>query len=180
MQVRIILLAGALLLASCATPKAGLMEAGVAQKGDVRDRLERNIAAGDLSKFVYFDRAKAKLYSLGVAVAGFDFHAVDMDRLKSENRAVFDIAQCAAGKSCAAPDDERCVLSAPLAANPDQARQGAIVKKLKSRGYPVVGVTFSQDSAETSEIEVRYFTECEWIRRDLEANFPGLLSAPGP
>ena len=168
-------------LAACSSPQTDLLEAYTASKSDIRDILEQNIRQSDIPKFVYFDRSTKKVYSLGVKVPGFRFRSTDMARLKLENPGVFHVAECAAGRPCSAASFENCRMSARLITHPDQEAQDRIVRRLKSQGYPVVSVTFTDEGNGAEEIDVTYFTECEWIRHDMEANFSGLLepeSAP--
>lgn len=165
-------------LAACSSPQTGLLESYTESKTDVRDILEQNTRQSDIQKFIYFDRSTGKIYSLGVEVSGFRFRRTDMARLKLEKPEVFHVAECAAGKPCSKNSFENCQLSSRLIAHPDQETQDRIVRRLKSRGYPVVSVTFTDEGNGAEEIEVTYFTECEWIRHDMEANFSGLLE-PG-
>lgn len=163
-------------LASCATSDKGLLKADASSYRDPRNILEKSVDREMPPKFFYFDRARKLVFSLGKPIAGFNFAKVDMDWLRSESPEIFSIVQCASGKPCSASAFNSCKAIIPLAAPITDVLQNKIVTTLKSRGYPVVRVDFLKSGDDSGEMEVQYFTECDFIRGDISENFPGLIA----
>ena len=160
---------------SCATPEKGLFQADSRAYRNPRAALAQSIQDADLGRFVYFDRKRNIVYSLGNKFAGFDFERVDMVQLRNESPEVFDIVQCASGRECSIANYDACKASVRLNSQATEVLQDRVVKTLKSRGYPLIRVNFLNDENATWRMEVQYFTECDFITQDIESNFPHLM-----
>lgn len=162
-------------LTCCAPSKMVLLQADASQIENPRTVLEESVVRAGAPKFFYFDRSSRIVYSMGSHINGFRFVNVKMDELRLENPDLFSIVQCAGGKRCSSSNYDACKATIPLSTLVADGRQSQIVKILKSRGYPVIRVSFLNEGGNSTEMEVQYFTECDFINLDVVDNFPDLM-----
>lgn len=170
------LLALPIMAISCATPEKGLLQADSRADRNPREALAQSIQDTDLWRFVYFDRKRNIVYSLGKEIVGFDFEKVDIEQLGKESPDVFDIVQCASGRKCSIAKYDSCKESVRLNSQATEILQDRVIKTLKSRGYPLIRVNFLNDENANGRMEVQYFAECDFIAQDIENNFPDLMA----
>jgi hypothetical protein len=157
-------------------PPKGLLQANVHTNENPRDALENATEGENIRRFFYFDRRQNVIYSLDKPIDGFTFTKVDMGELRSKRPDIFGIVQCASGKQCSTKNYDTCKSAIQMLSPATEGLQDQIVRTLKSRGYPVIRVNFLNEGSGPGSMEVQYFTECDFIRHDIEENFPNLIS----
>jgi hypothetical protein len=137
-----------------------------------RSALEQSIKKNGMPEFVYFDRAHHDLYVLGLSLPDFQFRIVNIRALRSQKPDIAKIISCTTSHQCSFSDYKRCQATVPLNNRISEQDENDIVNTMRSRGYPLLGMTFNIRPNSPEMADITYFSECQFIRSDVIENFP--------